>query len=387
MTEFRDAWPSNATHPAGMPFPPTKQLKGQTTMRTKLPPQPSPFDADFVNRACSRYEMPPIDPERLSIEVECAELDYELPIAGLGFELEGLNWQPVDGTCDWTRPFTRRPWVDVGLRFDGEPEDSLNGLASLLDFYKHGGRGVRLPDGGILSERYGMPRPEHAWLLPLLPVVWLPAADAPWVSAENLSTLLGSLQSGCIEPRELVSPLVLRACLEHPRPAPQRYRHPRRSGDVTRADVDHFFGYVFKTLAGAMCALLGWDDDDMAATAPAKEANALARRVLGIRVDLRVGCLLDETEISQAECIVHSPRWIGDVALADRLFPHLESNLRRVSVPAPTGEHNMLDGAAWSCDVARLMSAPEIWGIAPSRSARPARAPAMVHCYDVESVY
>ena len=404
MTAFRDASPT-ATHPAGMPFPPTNQLRGQTTMRTKLPPQPSPFDADFVDEACSRYEMPPIDPDRLAIEVDCAELDLYLPFAGLGFDIPDLTWEPVEGTRDWTRPFTRRPWVDVGLRFGGAAEDGLNSFAGVLDFYKPGGPGERLPDGSRRLPCNQMPRPEHAWLLTMGRAVFLPGTEEPWVPAADLRAVLALLRDGAIDPRELVSPLVLRAWLEHPRSAPRPYRRPRPSGDVTRAHVK------LRTLAPAMGALLGWDDDDMAAAAPAKEANALARRVLGIRVDLRVGGLMDPVDIEIATEIVAHRRMVGDERLESRLYPHLRANLPRVRAPEQIGAPNlpdgaawagavsqlvdepdvpgcpqvpddascMLDGAAWSCDLARLMSDPEIWGIAPPRRrVRPARAPTTV---------
>lgn len=193
-------------------------------MRTKLPPQPSPFDADFVDAACARYEMPPIDPERLAIEVECATLDLYLPFAGLGFDVPYLAWEPVEGTRDWTRPFTRRPWVDVGLRFGEETAVGLNGFASLLDFYKPGGPGVQLPNGGRGHTSNQMPRPEHAWLLAMLRTVFLPGTEEPWVPADDLCAVLALLRDGAIDPRELVSPLVLRAWLEHPRPAPRPYR-------------------------------------------------------------------------------------------------------------------------------------------------------------------
>ena len=179
-----------ASASAAPPAEPTDAVANgkHTDMRAILPPQPAPFDAAFVDAACAHYEMPDLDPKRLAagIDWDDVDLETELPCAGLGFDLRGLDWEPVEGGRDWARPFTRRPLVDIGLRFDGVTEHGLAGFATLLDFYKPGGRGVPQPNGSRHVAGYAMPRPEHAWLLATLPALLPPGSDEPWVRAYDL---------------------------------------------------------------------------------------------------------------------------------------------------------------------------------------------------------
>ena len=355
-----------ASSSAAPPAEPTDAVANRkhTDMRAILPPQTAPFDAAFVDAACAHYEMPDLDPKRLAtgIDWDDVDLETELPCAGLGFDLRGLDWEPVEGGRDWARPFTRRPLVDIGLRFDGVTEHGLAGFATLLDFYKPGGRGVPQPNGSRRVAGYAMPRPEHAWLLATLPALLPPGSDEPWVRAYDLREVLLRLTERGTDPRGLVKPEVLRAWLQQPRPAPRPYRRPRPSGGVTRAQVIDSLG-VMDNLVEAMDTLLGWNRRNGHTAAPAKVANAVASRLLGIRVDLRVGRLMDPEMIDIVVRPAAHLRTVDGEPLERRLSRHLNDNLPRVRVPLQSAGFNPLDGAAWSCDVARLVSAPEVWGI------------------------
>ena len=335
-----------------------------------LPLQPGPFDACFIAQACSRYDAPPVPRALPAAELACCGLEFRgPPVHGLGFELADLAWAPVEGNGDWVRQFTRPPRVEIGLRFADAAWRRLKSFGSLVDLYKPGGPGKPLPGGRVEIQTHMMPPAGHAWLPPMLPTFWPPAAEEPWVDADHLDALLDWLRGGGIDPRALVGPAPLEVWLKEPRAAPRPYRRPRSSGEVTYADVDRFFRGRFWTLGKAMCARLGWPDDDRTATAPADEANALARRFLGIPLDLRAGFLIDEDDIVLSLWITASTRRIGGESIERRLQLQLWRNLRQGKAPEPSGEHNNLEGAAWSCEVARLVSAPGAWDVAPPPAA------------------
>jgi len=335
-----------------------------------LPPQPSPFDAGFIARACCRYDAPPIARELPAAELAWYGLEFRgPPVRGLGFELADLAWVPVEGNDNWVRQFTRPPRVDIGLRFADATWHRLKSFGSLVDLYKPGGPGKLLPDRRVEMQTHMMPPAGLAWLLPMLPTFWPPAAEEPWVDADHLDALLDWLRSGEIDPRALVSAAALKAWLEETRPAPRPYRVPRSSGEVTYDDIERFFRRRFWTLGKAMCARLGWRDDDRTESVPADEANALARRFLGIGLDLRAGFLIDEDDIVISLGFGPNTRLVGGESIERRLHQQLWRNLSQVKAPEPSGDHNNMEGAAWSCEVARLVSAPGAWEIVPPPAA------------------
>jgi hypothetical protein len=147
-------------------------------------------------------------------------------------------------------------------------------------------------------------------------------------------------------------------------------RRPRARGNVTPAHVATFAA-AFPKLRRVLKAKIAWSDRGGGLSAPAAAANALARRLLGIRVDLRVGSLVSGDGIQEA-------LWLaaGEVSgrsadcLGSQIFDLIESRVPTVEA-RENGPAYYLAGAAWSCDVNAALSPPEAASGGSGRSARP----------------
>jgi hypothetical protein len=331
------------------------------------------LDPAYVSAACRNFLVPSVSPEKLKVHLETAEFSLDLPTAGLGLECVPEPSYSHQELGEAIRAVTVPPAIDLGLHYPVLPGGgALNSVGSLLDFWEPGPEPTPNADGSfhVVARECTMPRPEHAWLLPLLPVVRLPGADEPWVADEHLKLLLSRLSSLQRDPRERVDPALLAGWLAQPAPGPLPYRRPRCRGDVTQKHIGRFFD-CFPELAAALRCMLGWGAAG-GACAPAKYANSLARRLLGFPVDLRAGELVIDHMYSLQVTLACGSRYIGGEPLIDLMFENLGRRLPRVKMPARLDPDDSRHGAAWSCDVNRMISDPKVWGISPRR--RPAGA-------------
>jgi hypothetical protein len=270
-----------------------------------------------------------------------------MPYVGLGLPLAG-GYTEAERTAALDH-FTVPPIVDLGLAFDPPSGGSLNIIGVLFDIWIGGD-----PFPGAPSAECPKLRGLHDFrqLVPFLFTVDLPGTGDYWGSAENFARLLTHFATSGTE----VAALPVLEKWPYPLRQPLPYRRARARGDVTRSQV-RAFAANFPSLAKTLEKAIAWSGPRGRSSAPAAEANAVARSLLGIRVDLRVGELVSAARIEEAKALA-----AGDVhfrAGGDQMEwvdERLDRCLQRVGAQAAARWAGAMRGAAWSCAVDVLMN-------------------------------
>jgi hypothetical protein len=277
-----------------------------------------------------------------------------MPYVGLGIAL--AECRPGSGSGnrldDAVRAVTVPPPVDLGLRYpDLSVGGALNALSCLFSCWqvKDSFPGAPSADCPALEGLC-----DYLQLVPLLPVVNLPSSWDHWVWAEHLGLLLSRLAQGDIDVRALRPPAEW-----FPPTTSMPYCRDRGRGDVTPGDIEAFC-VVFPEIAGVLTAEIPWAVRRSRRSAPADAANALASRLLGIRVDLRVGSLVSANCIDEACCYAGGEvHHLNGESLVDRLRAFLARRLPTVKARGICRRVDSLRGAAWSCTVDDLLNLDE----------------------------
>ena len=275
----------------------------------------------------------------------------------------GGMWLPLALSPRWGIPdelfwkrvaqFRLEPRVPPALVY-AQAAGDLALLPALFDMWRRGSL-PGAPDAnlGVLS---GLADWRQLW--PQLPVYALPACDA--VSVEHFVSLVNGLAAGIVSPPELRAVMVAdgapRRRAEYVPPAPA-------SGRVTAEHVIEFAEY-YGELGSALMDAIAWDRIGWRRSAPADTANAIAREILGIPVDLRMGALVRAAEVTSVTRLAAGhANFAGDDSDAARLRAFVSRMVPRVR-PQTAGSAGVFRcslGAAWSVALDQALNSPAVW--------------------------
>ena len=292
-------------------------------------------------------------------------LHGDAPVLGLNLPFTGNIWKicRTEEFDSAIQAITRPPTVEIGAHFPHLPGGGeVRELGSLFYAWTDGD----VEDGGPgpdWPELRGLESFEQ--IQPLLPTYDFPGAEGGvWGARENLRSLLRYIVTSGIDPaslRPMVAP-----------PFPRREflpaLLPQGEGDVTPDDVARFAANFAKAESALMAAVrwTGWR-----LAAPAGAANAVASELLGIEVDVRKGFLVPQDRID--ETIDH----VCDLAQRsdperDAVVERVKRMLPRIGSAVAGFSPGYLLGAAWSCELDRVLNTAAVWRPARASEARKA---------------
>jgi hypothetical protein len=246
---------------------------------------------------------------------------------------------------------TLPPTVYLGVRF---PKMTIGGSLCLLSELFHVWReGARIPwaPGPKCPALLGLRRAEQ--ILPLVPTLNLPADDDFWMVVEHFPLILRRLTVGDIDVGALPAMRLWTRVPHKPHP----YQRPRVRGDVTPAQVKAFAAH-FPKFARYLMAAIAWSGTRRRRFADGNATNALVSAMLGIRVDVRVGCLAPRGVIDAAHKMAGGD--LGGKHDTDSLLGQIDrqmaEKLRRVRAPRISAPVEDLRGSAWSCAVDAILN-------------------------------
>ena len=189
-----------------------------------------------------------------------------------------------------------------------------------------------------------------------IPVILLPGLDQIVVAYEHVVSFVRGVASGAFGLQVTDRGLYVR------RPRSIAYTPPKARGPVTMAEVERFAG-GFPELCGPMADVIPWTSGRKGSYANAEEANLHVGRLLGFRVDIRVGGLVAGAAIEDAVDLAGGQVSHDDGARSqgDRLSEYVKHRVPIVHPETPVAAKNRIQGAAWSYDVDTALNAREAW--------------------------
>ena len=272
-------------------------------------------------------------------------------LGGCGLPISHIMRRGIDDRLFQSQvgSFRADPIVPSTISFQSHPGE----LASLATLFKEWSAGA-LP---------GIPKPspeqvknnELARLCKMLPSFPLPACDA--YSVSHLVRLTQNLPANYTLPSASTKGVRL-----PPRGSAIELSTTTGQGRVTTAHVTEFCGF-YHELQYALLSEIPWERVGWRASAPARIANAIASRILGIPVDMRLGWIVRASDVTAlTKWAAGDPGRGGDDSQVTRLRPYVSFLVPKVRAfggdPIAT---RRLRGAAWSVALDRALNTQAVW--------------------------